>query len=222
MPATSVRPSAQAWHDFEVSHGNEDTFREMLRLKRTVRASFAARAIVLPGNEAGGTKRPREEEAGADSMARGARSSRRAGVGGVSSLARRCEQARLEAEATDAAGGGFVSGGAVGGWEGGAAASGDFVPSSAFSGARPGYVFKRGDKGVGYYADGPAAGGAAGGAGASEEIDIDDDDDDDDAPLQVQQKAVPAEVFGSAGIGGGGAGETMGALERLRRKQAAS
>ncbi|EOD22885.1 hypothetical protein EMIHUDRAFT_40952, partial [Emiliania huxleyi CCMP1516] len=35
-----VRPSAQAWHDFEVSHGNEDTFREMLRLKRTVRASF--------------------------------------------------------------------------------------------------------------------------------------------------------------------------------------
>jgi len=196
--ADGESPYWKAWHDFEVSHGNEDTFREMLRLKRTVRASFADRAIVLPGNEAGGTKRPREEEAGADSMA------------------------RLEAEATDAAGGGFVSGGAVGGWEGGAAASGDFVPSSAFSGARPGYVFKRGDKGVGYYADGPAAGGAAGGAGASEEIDIDDDDDDDDAPLQVQQKAVPAEVFGSAGIGGGGAGETMGALERLRRKQAAS
>ena len=24
-----------AWHDFEVSHGNEETFREMLRVKRS-------------------------------------------------------------------------------------------------------------------------------------------------------------------------------------------
>jgi pre-mRNA-splicing factor SYF1 len=28
------------WHDFEISHGNEDTFREMLRIKRTVQANF--------------------------------------------------------------------------------------------------------------------------------------------------------------------------------------
>lgn len=29
------------WHDFEVAHGNEETFREMLRIKRSVQASFS-------------------------------------------------------------------------------------------------------------------------------------------------------------------------------------
>lgn len=29
------------WHDFEVQHGNEDTFREMLRIKRSVSASYS-------------------------------------------------------------------------------------------------------------------------------------------------------------------------------------
>lgn len=29
------------WHEFEVQHGNEDTFREMLRVKRTVSASYS-------------------------------------------------------------------------------------------------------------------------------------------------------------------------------------
>jgi len=28
------------WHDFEVQHGNEDTFREMLRIKRSVQQQF--------------------------------------------------------------------------------------------------------------------------------------------------------------------------------------
>ncbi|XP_065067886.1 pre-mRNA-splicing factor SYF1-like [Rhopilema esculentum] len=30
----------KTWHDFEVRHGNEDTFREMLRIKRTVQAQY--------------------------------------------------------------------------------------------------------------------------------------------------------------------------------------
>jgi len=30
----------KAWHDFEVKHGNEDTFREMLRIKRSVQAKY--------------------------------------------------------------------------------------------------------------------------------------------------------------------------------------
>ena len=34
-----------------------------------------------------------------------------------------------------------------------AAASGAFVPSETFAGARPGYVFKQGPDGVGYYVD---------------------------------------------------------------------
>ncbi|KAJ8769194.1 hypothetical protein K2173_000969 [Erythroxylum novogranatense] len=36
------------WHDFEVQHGNEDTFREMLRLKRTVSASYSQTHFILP------------------------------------------------------------------------------------------------------------------------------------------------------------------------------
>jgi len=31
----------KAWHDFEVAHGNEETFREMLRVKRGVQAAFS-------------------------------------------------------------------------------------------------------------------------------------------------------------------------------------
>jgi pre-mRNA-splicing factor SYF1 len=29
-----------AWHEFEVAHGNEETFREMLRVKRSVQMAF--------------------------------------------------------------------------------------------------------------------------------------------------------------------------------------
>lgn len=31
----------EKWHNFEVLHGNEDTFREMLRVKRSVSASYS-------------------------------------------------------------------------------------------------------------------------------------------------------------------------------------
>lgn len=32
----------QTWHNFEVQHGNEDTFKEMLRIKRSVQAQYAS------------------------------------------------------------------------------------------------------------------------------------------------------------------------------------
>jgi tetratricopeptide (TPR) repeat protein len=38
----------KAWHDFEVSNGNEMTFRDMLRVKRSVQASFATTTIHHP------------------------------------------------------------------------------------------------------------------------------------------------------------------------------
>jgi len=31
----------KTWHDFEVTHGNEDTFREMLRIRRSVQAQYS-------------------------------------------------------------------------------------------------------------------------------------------------------------------------------------
>uniref|UniRef100_A0A2C9U5L4 Suppressor of forked domain-containing protein n=1 Tax=Manihot esculenta TaxID=3983 RepID=A0A2C9U5L4_MANES len=36
------------WHEFEVKHGNEDTFREMLRIKRSVSASYSQTHFILP------------------------------------------------------------------------------------------------------------------------------------------------------------------------------
>ena len=67
----------------------------------------------------------------------------------------------------------------------------DFVRSATFAGAKPGYAFRTGDLGLGYYpllssanGGGAAAGGGEredGGEGDGEEDDDDDDDDDDDA-----------------------------------------
>ena len=37
----------QTWNDFEVKHGNEDTFREMLRIKRSVQAQFNTQTDVV-------------------------------------------------------------------------------------------------------------------------------------------------------------------------------
>lgn len=43
-----VSPSYwKAWHDFEVRHGNEDTFREMLRIKRSVQAQFNTQVYIF-------------------------------------------------------------------------------------------------------------------------------------------------------------------------------
>ncbi|KAL5716933.1 hypothetical protein ACHQM5_010035 [Ranunculus cassubicifolius] len=36
------------WHEFEVQHGNEDTFREMLRIRRSVTASYSQTHFILP------------------------------------------------------------------------------------------------------------------------------------------------------------------------------
>ncbi|XP_021770886.1 pre-mRNA-splicing factor SYF1-like [Chenopodium quinoa] len=36
------------WHEFEVQHGNEDTFREMLRIKRSIVSSFSQTHFILP------------------------------------------------------------------------------------------------------------------------------------------------------------------------------
>lgn len=36
------------WKDFEIQHGNEDTFREMLRIGRSVSASYSQTHVILP------------------------------------------------------------------------------------------------------------------------------------------------------------------------------
>lgn len=56
-PATD-KPFWQAWNDFEVVHGNEDTFREMRRVMRSVQASFAQTHFNTAIIDAVGQSRP--------------------------------------------------------------------------------------------------------------------------------------------------------------------
>lgn len=39
-PAQTTGAFWQTWKDFEVRHGNEDTIREMLRIRRSVQATY--------------------------------------------------------------------------------------------------------------------------------------------------------------------------------------
>lgn len=52
----------QEWNDFEVSHGNEDTFREMLRVKRSVSAQFSAVNVVTQELLAQAAKQKEDEK----------------------------------------------------------------------------------------------------------------------------------------------------------------
>ncbi|GIL47375.1 hypothetical protein Vafri_4209 [Volvox africanus] len=167
-----------AWRAFEVRHGNEDTFKEMMRILRSVKVSFshtqinsivdAARITSRAETEAGvgpgaGSKRPRE---GGDAMA------------------------ELEAEAVAAV-----------------AAMGLGAAAAAGAGSS-GRIALSGFVSAGVIQQGSVKDAAAGGTQAQrkapaeanpEEIDLDPDDDDGSvaADMGVAQKAVPAAVFGA-------------------------
>ena len=210
-PASEGDTFWTTWHDFEVAHGNEDTFREMLRIKRAVRAVYMQAAITQP--------RPGDKRARDDAAAQPAQPPEAAG--GMAALEAAQQQEHQQQQQGEAAAGEAEAGAAPAKAPRRHGADADalgFTPAATFAGARAGFVFKRGDLGVGYYRDGPAGAPAPPSAAAlaQEEIDIDDDDDDDDDG--VQQVKVPAAVFGAAGIGGGGGGN-MGALERFQRAQ---
>ncbi|KAG0242228.1 Pre-mRNA-splicing factor SYF1 [Actinomortierella wolfii] len=72
----SVSPSYwKTWHDFEVQHGNEDTFKEMLRIKRSVQVQFNTdvsyiSAQILAAKEKGTAAAPMSSgsTAGGDAM----------------------------------------------------------------------------------------------------------------------------------------------------------
>lgn len=126
------------WRGFEVQHGNEDTFRDMLRIKRSVQAMFAqvhfnATDIAAEGGE----------EDVLDPM--------------------QAAEAKLRSEEERKRGGGAQGGDAkrqrVTSDAGTARKElmGQFEPTETFSGPRKGYVFKLGVKGLGYYEDASVA-----------------------------------------------------------------
>ncbi|XP_065918405.1 pre-mRNA-splicing factor SYF1-like isoform X2 [Dysidea avara] len=156
----------KAWQDFEVHHGNEDTFREMLRIKRSVQAQFstqvnfvsvqmlAAAAGQEAGNKAGDEMAKLEEVA--RKVAEEAKQDKPTKVQFV-----RSEEASSEMEAL------------------------------AKASHNP------------------------------DEIILGEDDEDDEQEIeevQLEQKAVPTEVFGGVGTDEQD-GKLLGAKERLSRKR---
>merc|ERR1719343_1167440 len=56
----------KTWNEFEISHGNEETFREMLRIKRSAEASFSTvnyNAAEMSGNDSKATEVLSNEDA---------------------------------------------------------------------------------------------------------------------------------------------------------------
>jgi len=177
----------KAWHEFEVGHGNEETFREMLRVKRSVAAAFST--VNYNAAEMGGGVPKVDtltEESALEMIAERegveVDSRKKPVIGGfVSGKKRTAEAADLGEVERRAARLREVTGGS--GVDGGGAAE-----SSA----------------------------AAEGGGGDDEIDIDDIDgnEEEEAPATpsaknvrgVSQKAIPAAVFG--GITASGDGES--------------
>ena len=209
------------WNAFEVAHGNEETFREMLRIKRSVSTAYASTAVMTAPTPADAAK----GAAGASALAPAAATQAATAPSGGDAMA-----------ALEAAGGG-----------GGRGATGG-LGSSALGGGTglSGFV----SAGVVQQKPPEAAQGAQQQAGNDEEIDLGDDDDagaapaappaneeeldldaalDDDegeqggaadASAAPTQLPVPAAVFGGLQPRTVGAKSApMGALERMKKKQ---
>lgn len=206
----------KVWRGFEVQHGNEDTFRDMLRIKRSVQALFAQVHFNATDIAAETGPEVLDPMAAAEEQLK-SEEDRKRGGGALGSDAKR---QRVTADAGTAR----------------KELLGKFEPSEVFEGARPGFAFKLGIKGLGYYEDSSlkdiearsaAAAAAERKALAQErkaaetnpeeiELDMDDDDeDDDDAPApapsassarnteeiaidfeDLEQAQVPSGVFG--------------------------
>lgn len=168
------------WNAFEVKHGNEETFREMLRIKRSVAASFSQMhfntsvidaAAVAASGDAGALKRKRAE-ARADAMATLEAEQQPAAAAAGAGPAEPAFQPGTRVA-------GFVSAGII--QQGGdqVAGAGGVAPAAA---ANPEDI-ELAD--VGEEEDGEGGGGPGGAEGGAAD------------GVELEQKAVPDEVFGS-------------------------
>lgn len=183
------------WQDFEVAHGNEDTFREMLRVKRSVAAQYSSAnyataemlgggAQAVTGGDAARALAPAAPVSAAAGGSAGAASGPLAGTKRPASAVQLPVRALAQPPAKAAR-----------------LADGSAAPSSVPAGA-----------GLGY-------------GGDQNELDIDDGDGDggDEVVTQAVPAGVFGGLA-SAGAGaasGSGAVQPMGALERFRQAGAA-
>lgn len=158
------------WNQFEVQHGNEDTFREMLRIKRSVGASYSMMHVPGPGSALGG------KADAAPAEAAGAPAEPTTLAGAAESLKRKRDDpmASLEAEAAPAAATGTRLVGFV--------SAGTYNPNQG--------------KGEGAGPEGGKAAPAP--VRNAEEIDLGDEEEEEGAGgFALEEKAVPAAVLGS-------------------------
>lgn len=203
------------WRGFEVQHGNEDTFRDMLRVRRSVQAVFSTVHFNATDIAAENNDEALDPMQAAEAKLKSEEDRKRAGGAMGTPDAKR---QRVTADATTAR----------------KELMGSFEPSDVFQGFKQGLVFKLGVKGLGYYedsslaqmeakmraakaADEPARAAVAEREANPEEIDMDLDDDEEDAvepevpaaassrtnPEEIdlnfediEQQSVPAAVFG--------------------------
>lgn len=123
----------QVWRGFEVQHGNEDTFRDMLRIKRSVQAMFAQVHFNATDIAAEGGEGELDPMQAAEQALKAAEERKRSGgaMGGDN------KRQRTTADAVTAR----------------KELLSQFQPSEIFDGARKGFAFKLGIKGLGYYED---------------------------------------------------------------------
>ncbi|XP_046404524.1 pre-mRNA-splicing factor syf1 homolog [Ischnura elegans] len=172
----------QTWKEFEVRHGNEDTMREMLRIKRSVQATYNTQVNMMSAQMLSAAGQVSGTVA---DLAPGAKDGMR----------------MLEAQAMAAATVGAGGGGGVHGVE--MDASSRAKPKATAAGGGN-IMFVRGETTQEQGRDGKEANRVVN----PDEIDIDDEDEEsegdeeeggesgDERDLPVQQKAVPSEVFG--------------------------
>ncbi|MEW5299624.1 MAG: hypothetical protein WDW36_002620 [Sanguina aurantia] len=202
------------WKSFEVNHGNEDTFREMLRIQRSVAAGYSHMQINSVGDaailEEAVANQGASEPVGGGSSA-GADAGQKRGRGGLDSMAALEREAEAAAAALGAEGAG--------------------VRRPALSGfVSAGIIQQKSAAEV--IADAAAAAGKRAAANP-EEIDMDGGEDAPSASaaaeeeVAVVQKAIPSAVFGSLAAVAEKQQqqqqeeekEQLGALERFKKRK---
>jgi pre-mRNA-splicing factor SYF1 len=111
------------WKNYEISHGNEETYKNMKRVRRAVEIAFSDKHFNTLDV---GTELMEDEPTNPNTVE----------VSSAPKLVVGIDLSKLQAAA-----GGIGSEG------------GGFVAASSFQGSRPGYVFKTGPQGLGYYKD---------------------------------------------------------------------
>ena len=88
----------QEWHNFEIETGSEDTFREMLRIKRSVQAQFNTQAGYLAAQMAAkeGEQEDDDDDIPADPMAAAERQAAGGAKGPAFVAAKQSTNVRLE------------------------------------------------------------------------------------------------------------------------------